>query len=75
VSGLAPEDLGGAVEGAASGGSGLGEEIHGTLMAMGYDQREIQAALRAVAAGGLDPAADPERWLGDCLRWLSRSVA
>ncbi|MFN9621625.1 MAG: Holliday junction branch migration protein RuvA [Cyanobacteriota bacterium] len=75
VPGLAPADLDGAAAGAAMGGGGLGEEIHGTLLAMGYDPREIQAALRAVAAGGLDPAADPERWLGDCLRWLSRSVA
>jgi Holliday junction resolvasome RuvABC DNA-binding subunit len=51
------------------------EEIQGALLAMGYDQREILSALRAVASQGLDPAADPERWLGDCLRWLSRSAA
>ena len=42
-----------------------------TLLAMGYDPREIHAALRAVAAQGLDAEADAERWLGDCLRWLS----
>lgn len=52
-----------------------GEEIQSTLLAMGYDHREILAALRAVASQGLDPAADAERWLGDCLRWLSRTVA
>ncbi|MFN9630820.1 MAG: Holliday junction branch migration protein RuvA [Cyanobacteriota bacterium] len=51
------------------------EEIQGALLAMGYDQREILAALRAVAAQGLDPRADSEHWLGDCLRWLSRSAA
>jgi Holliday junction DNA helicase RuvA len=51
------------------------EEIQTALLAMGYDQREILSALRAVASQGLDPAADPERWLGDCLRWLSRSAA
>lgn len=75
VPGLAPAESGGVAEGAGFAGGGLGEEIQATLLAMGYDHREIQAALRAVAAGGLDPAADPERWLGDCLRWLSRSVA
>ena len=56
-------------------GSAKAEEIHSALLAMGYDQREIHAALRAVASQGLDSAADAERWLGDCLRWLSRSVA
>ncbi|MFN9548620.1 MAG: Holliday junction branch migration protein RuvA [Cyanobacteriota bacterium] len=55
--------------------SAKGEEIQGTLLAMGYDHREIHAALRAVTSQGLDPEADAERWLGDCLRWLSRSVA
>ena len=52
-----------------------GEELQSTLMAMGYDRLEIHSALRAVAAQGLDPGADGERWLGDCLRWLSRSAA
>ena len=55
------------------GGGAKGEEVYGTLLAMGYDHREIHAALRAVASQGLDPGADAERWLGDCLRWLSRS--
>jgi Holliday junction DNA helicase RuvA len=72
---LARDDRGDLAAGAAPGGGLAGEELQGTLLAMGYDHREIQAALRAVAARGLDPAADPERWLGDCLRWLSRSVA
>ncbi|MEB3325980.1 MAG: Holliday junction branch migration protein RuvA [Cyanobacteriota bacterium] len=52
-----------------------GDELQSTLMAMGYEGHEIHAALKAVAAQGLDPAADGERWLGDCLRWLSRSAA
>ena len=52
-----------------------GDEIQTTLIAMGYDRMEIHAALRAVASQGLDPAADGERWLGDCLRWLSRAAA
>lgn len=51
------------------------DELQRTLIAMGYDSLEIHAALRAVAAQGLDPAAAPEEWLGDCLRWLSRSAA
>ena len=53
----------------------LGDDLQSTLLAMGYDRMEILAALRAVAAQGLDPAADGERWLGDCLRWLSRAAA
>lgn len=52
-----------------------GEEVQSTLLAMGYEPREIHGALRAVAAQGLDPDAEAERWLGDCLRWLSRSAA
>jgi Holliday junction DNA helicase RuvA len=67
---------------ASGGGDGLseafplqGDELQSTLIAMGYDRMEIHAALRAVAAQGLDPTADGERWLGDCLRWLSRAAA
>jgi Holliday junction DNA helicase RuvA len=81
VSELAPDGLGRSPgdppleESARLEGSAKAEEIHSTLLAMGYDQREIHAALRAVASQGLDSAADAERWLGDCLRWLSRSVA
>lgn len=51
------------------------DELHSTLVAMGYERHEIHLALKAVAAQGLDAAADGERWLGDCLRWLSRSAA
>jgi Holliday junction DNA helicase RuvA len=75
VSALAAEGLAGPPGEGALAVGGVGEEIHSTLLAMGYDPREIHAALRAVAAQGLDSAADAERWLGDCLRWLSRSVA
>jgi Holliday junction DNA helicase RuvA len=53
----------------------VAHELRSALLAMGYDQVEIQSALRAVAAQGLDPSAETERWLGDCLRWLSRSAA
>ncbi|MFM1798028.1 MAG: hypothetical protein RLZZ117_306 [Cyanobacteriota bacterium] len=60
---------------AAPEGDVNGEEVHTTLLAMGYEPREIHAALRAVASGGLEATAGTERWLGDCLRWLSRSVA
>jgi hypothetical protein len=42
---------------------------------MGYEKAEILGAIQAVAAQGLDPQADLERWLGDCLRWLSRPAA
>ncbi|MEB3317386.1 MAG: Holliday junction branch migration protein RuvA [Cyanobacteriota bacterium] len=68
-------DPGGSAGGGALDGGTKGEELHGTLLAMGYDHREIQAAVRAVASQGLDPAADTDRWLGDCLRWLSRTAA
>jgi Holliday junction DNA helicase RuvA len=70
--GLAVASEGG--DGQAGGLPLLGDELQSTL-AMGYDRMEIHAALRAVAAQGLDPAADGERWLGDCLRWLSRAAA
>jgi Holliday junction DNA helicase RuvA len=72
---LAADGLGQASGDPALAGGAKGEEIHSTLLAMGYDHREILAALRAVASQGLDSTADAERWLGDCLRWLSRSVA
>jgi Holliday junction DNA helicase RuvA len=71
--GLAVESAGG--DGPGGGLPPLGDELESTLIAMGYDRMEIRAALRAVAANGLDPAADGERWLGDCLRWLSRAAA
>ena len=71
--GLAMASVGGDVAG--EGLPPLGDELESTLIAMGYDRMEIRAALRAVAANGLDPGADGERWLGDCLRWLSRAAA
>ena len=60
-----------AAEGALAGA----EDSRSILAAMGYDHQEIHAAFQAVAAQGLDPGVDGERWLGDCLRWLSRSAA
>lgn len=66
---------------AASGGpplpadDGKVGELRSLLLAMGYEKAEILGAIQAVAAQGLDPQADLERWLGDCLRWLSRPAA
>lgn len=51
------------------------EDLQSTLVAMGYERVDIQAALKAVAAQGLDLEADGDQWLGDCLRWLSRAAA
>ena len=65
----------GEAESMASAAALKGDELQSTLLAMGYEGHEIHSALKAVAAQGLDPAADGERWLGDCLRWLSRSAA
>jgi Holliday junction DNA helicase RuvA len=56
-------------------GDGKASELRHLLLAMGYETGEIRRALQAVADQGLDPAADLEQWLGDCLRWLSRSAA
>ncbi|MFN7677872.1 MAG: Holliday junction branch migration protein RuvA [Cyanobacteriota bacterium] len=72
----APSSAG--VEGGGSAPLGEGaqaSELRSLLAAMGYENGEIQAALKAVAAQGVGPEADLERWLGDCLRWLSRTAA
>ncbi|MEB3243149.1 MAG: Holliday junction branch migration protein RuvA [Cyanobacteriota bacterium] len=75
ASGAGAASVAGAAGEPAAGADLDGEEIHNTLQAMGYEPREIHAALRAVAAQGLETGAGTERWLGDCLRWLARSVA
>jgi len=56
-------------------GLALQEEVGGTLEALGYDTLEIQRALRAVAAQGVQGQQDAEGWLRDCLRWLARDAA
>ncbi|SBO42398.1 Holliday junction branch migration protein RuvA [Cyanobium sp. NIES-981] len=54
---------------------GSRDDIHGTLVSLGFAELEIHRALHAVAAQGLDPEASTEDWIRDCLRWLSRSAA
>ncbi|MFM7313331.1 MAG: Holliday junction branch migration protein RuvA [Cyanobium sp.] len=51
------------------------EEVRITLVALGYEEMEIQRALRAVAAEGLPADADADAWIRECLRWLSRPAA
>jgi Holliday junction DNA helicase RuvA len=51
------------------------DEVQLTLAALGYEALEIHRALRAMAAAGLDAEAQPEDWIRECLRWLSRQVA
>jgi holliday junction DNA helicase RuvA len=56
------------------------EEVQLTLTALGYEPLEIHRAMRAVAslvlAEGTAAAAgeEPEVWIRECLRWLSRAV-
>jgi Holliday junction DNA helicase RuvA len=51
------------------------DELGLTLSALGYEALEIQRALRAVAAQGLNPQAPADDWIRACLRWLGRSAA
>ena len=51
------------------------QEVRLTLSALGYEELEIQRALRAVAAAGSPPGDDTEAWIRDCLRWLSQAAA
>ena len=62
---LAPLDL----------GHGTRDEVQLTLSALGYEALEIQRALRAVAAGGLEPDASADSWIRACLQWLTRDMA
>ena len=51
-------------------------EVQQTLETLGYDDREIRGALRAVAGADQPPGTeDMEAWLRESLRWLSRSAA
>jgi Holliday junction DNA helicase RuvA len=51
------------------------DEVQLTLAALGYETLEIQRALRAVAAGGLEADAGADAWLRTSLQWLSRDAA
>lgn len=51
------------------------QEVEITLESLGYEVLEIQRALRAVAAAGLEQEAASETWIRECLRWLTRSAA
>jgi Holliday junction DNA helicase RuvA len=51
------------------------DEVQLTLTALGYEALEINRALRAVAAQGLEAKAGADDWLRECLRWLSRPAA
>lgn len=72
---------GGGVESGDSDGDGnlpagsSRQELVATLETLGYANLEIQRALRAVAAAGLEPDAPVESWMRDSLRWLSRQAA
>lgn len=51
----------------------LQEELELTLRALGYSDREIQAALGAVGqTTALAQNDDPEAWLREAITWLSR---
>ena len=51
-------------------------DVQQTLETLGYDDREIRGALRAVAGTEHPPGTeDMEAWLRESLRWLSRSAA
>jgi Holliday junction DNA helicase RuvA len=50
------------------------EEVRLTLAALGYEELEIQRALRAAGHQGL-AAADTDAWLRTCLQWLNRTAA
>ena len=54
---------------------GQRDEVQLTLGALGYEALEIQRAIRAVGAQALAAGGDPEDWIRECLRWLSRDGA
>ena len=71
-----PQSFDDLLDGAVNLPQGAGrDDVQITLGALGYEPLEIQRALRAVAAQGLTAAADGDEWIGECLRWLSRSAA
>ncbi|WP_366142498.1 Holliday junction branch migration protein RuvA [uncultured Thermosynechococcus sp.] len=53
----------------------LREELELTLLALGYSDREIEAALTAVGQmGTLANSSDPEAWLRETITWLSANT-
>lgn len=49
------------------------EEVEVTLLALGYNNREILDALKAVGQGTtLNKATDPEAWVRAAIAWLSQ---
>lgn len=63
----------------AAEGAGPDDDVHrevsATLEALGYETLEIQRALRAVAAAGLEADGDADTWLRRALSWLAKDVA
>jgi Holliday junction DNA helicase RuvA len=51
------------------------DEVQLTLSALGYEALEIQRALRATAAAGLEGGAEADAWIRSCLQWLTRDMA
>ena len=49
----------------------LHQELRLTLAALGYEELEINRALRAVSAAGAPAEHDTEAWLRASLRWLA----
>ncbi|HIK24314.1 MAG: Holliday junction branch migration protein RuvA [Thermosynechococcus sp. Uc] len=53
----------------------LREELELTLLALGYSDREIEAALTAVSQmSSLANSRDPEAWLRETISWLSTNT-
>lgn len=50
---------------------GVHQELRLTLAALGYEELEINRALRAVSAAGAPADDDGEAWLRASLRWLA----
>jgi len=50
---------------------GVDQELRLTLAALGYEELEINRALRAVSAAGAPADDDGEAWLRASLRWLA----
>lgn len=51
----------------------LQEEVELTLLAIGYSQQEIQAALQVLSQNPqLQPQTNPEAWIRDAIAWLSQ---
>ena len=51
------------------------DEVQLTLSALGYEALEIQRALRAAGATGLESDAGADAWIRACLQWLTRDMA